>query len=724
MKEIIDYPHKKKDIAINKAEILITFLSLLVIVIFPLYLYTLNDGFFYIDDKVADYIPKLLDIAQIIKGGEYPVITTNLLNGSVYSAEFQQGIFNPVILLSALLLDLFDNLALGACILTLLYLLIAFIGYFLLAVELGIAKLWANIYAISVVLNCYFIYWCASAWFNPVPAIAFFPYALWASLKLSKNINVKTSIGFLLACYLVVSSGWPLTIMVLVLFLLLMMLDIFFIKKNKKIFLYNIFIYIGIGLICSIPVLPLLLSYDMFTRVSTYGNSSNFLGGSLRGLLLFSFPHLKDFMHTWAGYQKLSFNTYYAAWYALPLLIFINFKSINIKKCYIWIFLILTGVFGIATLGPETLGPFRFPIRMLQYFHIFGLLLIALLVQLYGTVLTNKRKLLTLLIFVLQAILALQVNPEDHIKIIIYLIVLVVFTLVLFNRLKRQSGDDSVAIWTWLGTILLFFGIYSSDYNGRGADWHIPKVRSQYSSLNSGSGYVLFHGGYLNSEREHNEYRPATTGLIWNDKSINGYTPLGNKYFKKKIIITDHGNLSAERFASKGKELFEVDKITGLELLELMKVDKIISWKGELEDYIKKAASNKWVAKEREITVEFNHSNYLHPGLISWLDSGLEILKVNKIKHRIEEYYIKNNADTEKRLVFARLWWPGYRAKLDDKDIVLERYSEFLISVLIPPGGEGILSLAFYPPGFILAMVLSVIGLLLIFIANFIWRRW
>ena len=153
-----------------------------------------------------------------------------------------------------------------------------------------------------------------------------------------------------------------------------------------------------------------------------------------------------------------------------------------------------------------------------------------------------------------------------------------------------------------------------------------------------------------------------------------------------------------------------------------MKVDKIVSWKGELEDYIRKNISKKWVAREKRITVEFNNISSNYPGLISWLDSGLEILKVIKIKHRVEEYYIKNNENTEKRIVFARLWWPGYRAKFDGKEITLERYSEFLISVIIPPGGEGILSLDFYPPGFSLAMILSVIGLLFIVLANLIWQ--
>jgi len=284
-----------------KSELFTTFLSIVAIVLLPLYLYVENNRFFYIDDKVADYIPKLLDIASILKNGEFPFLSTNFMYGSVYAAEFQEGVYNPIILLSALMLDLFNNLALGACVLTIVFLLIAFFGYYLLAVELGIRKGWAKIFAISSVFNCFLIYWYTSAWFNPVNATAFLPYALWSALTLKKSLNFKTCIIYLASCFMTVSAGWPSAIIVLFIYMILMLADILFIQKNNKLFIQNFLIYSGTALVCSIPILPLIMSDSMFTRVSSINNLTNFLTGSLQGLIMFSFPAFNDFINSWDG---------------------------------------------------------------------------------------------------------------------------------------------------------------------------------------------------------------------------------------------------------------------------------------------------------------------------------------------------------------------------------------------------------------------------------------
>jgi hypothetical protein len=697
----------------------ITFFSLATIVLLPFCLYLQNNRFFYIDDKVADYIPKLLDIARILQSGEFPFLSTNLMNGGIYAAEFQEGIYNPVILLSALLLDSFNNLALGACVLTIFFLLVAFGGYYLLAVGFGIRRGWANIFALSVSLNCFLLYWYTSAWFNPVNGTAFLPYALWSSLILMRRVTLKTSFIFLLSCFMAVSAGWPSTLLVLAAFMVLMLGDILFIQKDRKKFIQNLLIYFGTALVCTIPVLPLLLSNGMFTRASVTQNLSNFLTGSLQGLVMFSFPAFKDFMHTWAGYKKLPFNTYYAAWYALPLLGFLDFKKINIWKKHIWLLLSLTITFGIATLGPEHMGPLRFPIRMLQYYHIFGILLILLLSETCGFSLTRQRLVLSLSFFAFQAILALQVNPENLNTISFYFAALVVLTIVTFFILKRKEGLEVSTPWVLIGTIALLVSIYAADYHGRGVDWNVPAVRSEYSSLGyAEGGYLLFNGGYLGSQKKHREFRPATTGLIWNDKIVNGYSPLGNKFFRQKISISDHGNITSWKMTRKGMEFFEVDPVTGLELLELMKVSRIISFKGKWGANMNDAASDSWKVDEKEHTFVFNHRPYDYPGHISWLDKGIEIVKVVKQQHRTEQYLIRNNTPSEGRIVFARLWWPGYRATINGKELPLERYAGFLISVLVPKQAQGNLSLTFTPPGFYLGLILSFIGLALVLVVN------
>ncbi len=561
---------------------ILLFFSLATIILVPTYLYKLNNRFFYIDDKVADYIPKLLDIARILKEGEFPLLSTNFMNGSIYAAEYAEGVFNPVVLLSALFFDSFNNLALGSCVLTICFLLIAFYGFYLLAIEIGIRKSWANIFGISVTLNCFFIYWYTSAWFNPVNGTSFLPYAIWSALVLKRNITTKTITFFTLSCYMVASAGWPPTLLILFGFLLLLLIDILVIQKDRIKFTLNLSIYSATALMCTIPVFPLFLSGEMFTRASNTANGSNFLVGSIQGLLMFAFPAFKDIMHIWGGYIKLPFNNYYTAWYALPLLTVLDFKAVKIWKKHTWILLLLTVVCGLAVLGPERIGSIRFPIRMLHYYHIFGLLLILSLAESYSLILTKKRILILLTLFGIQALFAFQINPENIKMILLYSSALLSLTFVTFHLLNKEDGMDIVAPLVLLGSIAVFVSIYRLDYHGRGADWNVPIIRSDYASLSTGAGYVLYNGGYLSSQEQHHEYRPSTVGLIWNDRTINGYSPLGNQFIREKFYIDDHGNISTCRMKRKGQEFFEIDPGTGLELLELMKVNRVISFKGQL----------------------------------------------------------------------------------------------------------------------------------------------
>jgi hypothetical protein len=699
-------------------EISSTVIGVLLTGLTPLYIYIQNNRFFYIDDKVADYLPKLLDIARILKSGEFPFISTSFMNGSVYVAEFQEGIFNPFILLSSLLLDQFDNLALGASVLTSYYLIIGYLGYYLLARAYGLRTIWANTYALAIVLNCFFIYWYTSAWFNPVQGTVFLPYALWAAQKNSRHLTIRNSLLFVVACFLTVSAGWPATVIIMFLFLLLILLDLLFIKKDIVVFGRILVVFIATGLVCTLPILPLILSNEMFTRMSAINNNSNFLAGSLKGILMFSFPWFKDFIRSWVGYSKLAFNTYYAGWFTLSLLVCLNYRQINIRTHGLWVLMFMTIFCGMLILGPEHLGPLRFPIRMVHYYHIFLLLSVLVVAQNYSLIVTRKRIILLLVLLGIQGILSLQVSPEQYKYILLSLVVLLVFNSIFLFVLRKNGGFERSAFGVLVGSSLIFIGIYSVDTIGRGVDWNVPSFRNDFSSLNKDNGYILYNGVYLPSQKHHKEFRPATTGLIWKDRMINGYSPLGNKLLRSRIKITDHGLVSTRAMKNKGKELFMVDKGTGLELLELMKVSRIISFKGEWAQQIEEAASDKWSKQEKQHTYIFDHTSYIYPGHISWMDDSLTVTSVLELKERGEKYRVTNSKNDPSDIVFARIWWPGYNAIFDGKVLEVKKHAGFLITVSIPAASSGVLKLQFTPPGFQLWLYLAVIGILLIIVMN------
>jgi uncharacterized membrane protein YfhO len=58
------------------------------------------------------------------------------------------------------------------------------------------------------------------------------------------------------------------------------------------------------------------------------------------------------------------------------------------------------------------------------------------------------------------------------------------------------------------------------------------------------------------------------------------------------------------------------------------------------------------------------------------------------------------------RLVFRDLYWPGYTASLDGEAIPVESVSNEFVSVSLPPGSAGELTVRFVPPGAALRLVL------------------
>ena len=73
-------------------------------------------------------------------------------------------------------------------------------------------------------------------------------------------------------------------------------------------------------------------------------------------------------------------------------------------------------------------------------------------------------------------------------------------------------------------------------------------------------------------------------------------------------------------------------------------------------------------------------------------------------------------------LVFCRLYWPGYQARLNGEALTLEPLDTTLVSVQVPPNRAGIIDLEYTPLGTSTGWTLMNLGLLLIGGLVFPWR--
>ena len=148
----------------KRNSLLFLLLSILTPLLFSLYIYTINPRFYFIDDKVSEAIPKFYDMGRILRQGEFPSLTTHIVNGSAYALEYQYGVFNPVQILTCYLLPSFTNHELGAWFLAAVYLMLTGAGGFILGKNMGLNNIRALLLSTLISLNYNGLYWNASAW--------------------------------------------------------------------------------------------------------------------------------------------------------------------------------------------------------------------------------------------------------------------------------------------------------------------------------------------------------------------------------------------------------------------------------------------------------------------------------------------------------------------------------------------------------------------------------
>jgi len=129
-----------------------------------LLLFLRNHRYFFLDDRIAEVVPKGLDIGRMVRRGEAPWLSTDIVNGGGYAVEYLMGVFNPVNLLLYAVSSLTDDAAFGSFIYVLGHALLLTASAAWLARTVGLGTAWSTAFAVSVGFQPYTIIWNATAW--------------------------------------------------------------------------------------------------------------------------------------------------------------------------------------------------------------------------------------------------------------------------------------------------------------------------------------------------------------------------------------------------------------------------------------------------------------------------------------------------------------------------------------------------------------------------------
>ena len=703
------------------------FLSLITPILFSLFILLRRSRYFFVDDKISDSIPKAYDIGRMLRQGEIPWLSTNIMNGGAYAIEYQYAVFNPVRLLIDFTLPSFDDYAIAAWFVTAVYLALIGVAGFILGRNLGLRNAESLTLSTVIAINFYSIYWNASSWLVTFAGFCWLVCGLAFLAGIVHENKVRANlIGLFFVYYLCLTAGRPAAVIALAVASIIVLIHLFFSRKIHS----TGYTLLSVGTaasLCATPaLLPLFSVAEIGTRSSSFSNKHNFLVAPLDGLITFSDPSYAAFFRNYGGYQLQKAPSFYAAWFLLPLLCIIDFSQQKLKNSGAWVWATLAILFALIAMGPDRAGFLRYPLRYVPYFQVCLTAFLLLSVKNCGFKITRNRIWLLSALLLFQCIHSIQSRPSKAWIIILATLIVAALSAALLSRIKKHLN---LGMFLYITSLLVLVVVFLIHKHGRGNDWGFPEDASLTSPLGRGDGnYTLFYGGYVNSKDKpnpHLEYRIASTGMLAGDRTINGYTPIGHKGFRSILKIDDHGNF---RHNSKiAKKLFLRDTHTGLTHAELMRVDRIIARTGRRAKDTKKYLASNFIRTEKtKHTRIFDYKgHYSLPGLVSWVSDKTQVTSIPdcKFKHSRECVQVLQTPAQGGEIIFSRLWFPGYKAYLDDQKLKVSAYKSFWVKVDLPPSAQGKLVLKYAPPGLSAGLWLASLGMLLFVLTMIFFNR-
>lgn len=374
-------------------------------------LFLRNHRYFYIDDRQADGVGKLVELGRILLSGEWPWLSTNVVNSGGYVVEYQNGVFNPANLALGVVMSRLDDAALASFVQILAHTLLLAGAAAWLGRLLGLRPGWTVAFAVSIGLQPYTIYWLAG-WYQVVTAFSWFVLAAAAAFALHLRPRRRYGWTLLVATYCCYTSGWPLALPVLSLVVLALAVARFVTRQPARLTWWFIAWHAGGVLASLVALYPLLLSLQLATRTSAVGNASNFLVVPLEGLVHFADPTYWPWFNSFGGYGLQRYPHLYVAWFVLPVLIFWRRGHLDQRTRALWITsLLLLATTVLGTLGPEQMLVFRFPLRFAQYSGFFLLVVTALLAAHGRPTFTRRRFWVLLAVCGVLLLTSLQSDP-------------------------------------------------------------------------------------------------------------------------------------------------------------------------------------------------------------------------------------------------------------------------------------------------------------------------
>lgn len=677
-----------------------------------------DSRFFLSGDKEALFLPVLRDMGQRLLHGEFPVIDPDLGAAGNYALNLQFGLYDPFQLLVTVLLSGVDDLVLAATLWSVGLMAVLCSGTCALLLRLRVSGGWAAAGAVAVSLAGYTLYQLSPSWISAMASLVWIPWwwRCWYGTGTGTGTGSRWSlVGLAVFGYLLVASGWPFT------WLAAAFIGIGLVAEEvvrrpaeggaaRRAWLRSLcsrlMASLGGALAGATVAVPMLMAYAYTVRVTEIADDGRYRPNIADLLSVASPTHS---MYVTVPGDSPAGPIFFVGWFIAVLVWGIAWSRATWRIPGVLSAGVGALLCALMTQMPALLGPLRQGLRHLEGFQVCVVVLVVVAYAHSPAQWTRGRAVGAVATALATGFLAWGQNPDAS-KVVVGAVLVLgcVVVLVLLLHLLGSAGRwgralraaSLPAVFALVTTVLLT-GWAVRSYPDSAGDNHglmnpapgagpgvvgeVPTLTLYDNDIEIDTRQQLYQDGIgYGYTRLSDSYRP-----------LNGASSLGQRYFNEQLCLGWYGNGCEET----AERLMATEPTTGRAWIDLLGVEQVQVARGMHAKAWRRLGADDWQQVDRvgKVTVYRRSDELPVIGRITDVQ-GPAMVSTIELQNARQSYRVETG-NTDTRLVFRDVYFPGYHATLGGVPLQVSTVSDVFVSVVIPAGTAGELVVAYSPAG-------------------------
>jgi hypothetical protein len=677
--------------------------------------------FFLIDDADDQNLPFFFEMGRLWLSGQLPIFTTRTWLGGNILVDMVMSPFAPQTILVSILTQFLHHWILISYVFAWVNEFIIILAGYALARGFGIGRALAFPFTFCIATLPVYIYFFAASWWNFAISYVWFiaGFAALAMLYRAPS-RFHLAVAIFCGCAMFTTAGAQIQLAYL-LTLAGYLVVAFAARRRLSDALPFLIVGVCTFLIALVPVAgEYVVAAYLLDRYSDFNNFDNFLVPSWNAVLNLFNPLQGTDMRLWTGYGYLPIPLGYVSILALFLVFCEDVTKLLSRQRLL---LALAGALFLLASGPSQSGPIRYPFRFLPSLGVCEALALFVLLQTGRVVVSRTRAICFLVMTVGAAWLQLIVNPPTALTFaqcwplaaFVGLAALIFASALVFGRRGTFPPASVMAVIGFLG----FAGMLGQTFSMVQMGWPFPRLPDRLADNPPYNGYML-NLCWPSQARVTQADISSSQALLYGLKSVNGYSPMGYGGFSSFVGTADvHGWYVPQ--VTLHNMVQPAPGLPGTYWYQLFQLGRITACAPDAAALPAAAVAQAGLVQSTMPDGRVLLTPAVAPaarGSLAYVsaDGGVTI---DRTQGERDEWYAVAPAATARTAIFARIYWPGYHARMmDGRKLEVSSYQNMMVQVTIPPGAGGEMHLYYEPVSWrytrwslLLGLILGVAGI-------------